>query len=51
MRREPGNVRSADLCKICAAHFGKPRQHGSSRVLFKTPWPGDPRINLQSEKG
>ncbi|WP_297919833.1 hypothetical protein [Metallibacterium sp.] len=51
MRREPGSVRFADLCKVCKAHFGKPRQHGTSHVLFKTPWPGDPRINLQSDKG
>ena len=51
MRREPGNVRFTDLCKVYEAHFGKPRQHGTSHVLFKTPWPGDPRINLQSDKG
>ncbi|EQD63153.1 hypothetical protein B2A_02501, partial [mine drainage metagenome] len=41
MRREPGSVRFADLCKVCEVHFGKPRQHGTSHVLFKTPWPGD----------
>jgi hypothetical protein len=26
MRREPGNVRFADLKKLCEAHFGKPRE-------------------------
>ena len=51
MRREPGNVRFADLRKVCEAHFGKPRQTGTSHVIFKTPWIGDPRINIQDAKG
>jgi predicted RNA binding protein YcfA (HicA-like mRNA interferase family) len=40
------NVSSADLLKICKKHFGKPRIRGS-HYIFKTPWKGDPRINLQ----
>jgi hypothetical protein len=51
MRREPANVRFADLEKVCRAFFGKPRQTGSSHMIFKTPWSGDPRINIQSDKG
>lgn len=51
MRREPNNVRFADLHKICEAFFGKPRQSGSSHTIFKTPWPGDPRVNIQNDKG
>ena len=51
MRREPGNVRYADLFKICEGYFGKPRQGGTSHTIFKTPWIGDPRINIQSDKG
>ena len=31
--------------------FGKPRQSGSSHTIFKTPWPGDPRVNIQNAKG
>jgi hypothetical protein len=31
--------------------FGKPRQSGGSHVIFKMPWPGDPRVNLQNDKG
>ena len=27
------------------------RQHGSSHCVFKTPWPGDPRVNIQNQKG
>jgi hypothetical protein len=29
----------------------QPRQTGSSHAVFKTPWVGDPRINIQDEKG
>lgn len=51
MRREPQNVRFADLFRICVEHFGEPRQHGTSHAIFKTPWVGDPRINIQNDKG
>jgi hypothetical protein len=51
MRREPANVRFNDLRKVCEAYFGKPRQDGSSHAVFKTPWPGDPRVNIQNAKG
>ena len=51
MRREPTSVRFADLLKVCETFFGKPRQSASSHVIFKTPWVGDPRINIQNEKG
>lgn len=42
----PRNVLFADLLKICTKYFGKPRIRGS-HYIFKTPWKGDPRINLQ----
>lgn len=51
MRREPSNVRFADLIKVCEEHFGQSRQSGTSHVIFKTPWIGDPRINVQNNKG
>lgn len=51
MRREPANVRFGDLMKVCEAYFGKPRQSGTSHAVFKTPWIGDPRINIQDDKG
>jgi hypothetical protein len=51
MRREPTNVRFNDLKNLCEKLFGKPRQSGSSHAIFKTPWIGDPRINIQNEKG
>ena len=44
-------IRFADLYKVCEHYFGKPRNPGSSHYIFKTPWPGDPRINIQNERG
>jgi len=40
------NVSFVDLLKICKKCFWKPRIRGS-HYIFKTPWKGDPRINLQ----
>jgi hypothetical protein len=51
MRRSPKNVRFADLLKLCVEYFGEPRQRGTSHAVFKTPWPGDPRVNIQEDKG
>jgi hypothetical protein len=44
------NARFQRLVTICTAFFGTPRIEGS-HYIFKTPWLGDPRINLQSVKG
>jgi hypothetical protein len=51
MRRAPTNVRFADACKVCEHYFGPPRQKGGSHVVYRTPWVGDPRVNLQSDHG
>ena len=51
MQREPANVRFGDLKHVCEQLFGKPRQLGTSHAIFKTPWAGDSRINIQSDKG
>ena len=51
MKRNPKNVRFNDLCKVCDHYFGEPRQSGSSHRIYKTPWRGDPRINIQNYKG
>jgi hypothetical protein len=51
MRRNPQNVRFKDLLRVCDHHFGPPRQRGGSHRVYKTPWPGDPRINIQNDKG
>lgn len=51
LRREPANVRFADLRKVCEQFFGAPRQSGTSHFVFKTPWPADPRVNIQNADG
>ena len=47
----PKGVRFSDLSKICEFFFGTPRQSASSHIVFRTPWVGDPRINIQNKKG
>jgi hypothetical protein len=37
--------------EVCVHYFGEPRHHGSSHAVFKTPWPGDPRVNIESDTG
>jgi hypothetical protein len=36
---------------VCEHYFGEPRQTSGSHAVFKTPWPGDPRVNIQNDKG
>lgn len=51
MRRNPKGIRFQDLCKVCDYYFGEARQSGSSHRIYKTPWWGDPRVNIQNDKG
>lgn len=51
LQRNPKNVRFVDLCKICDHYFGEARQKKTSHRVYKTPWQGDPRINIQNDKG
>lgn len=51
MRDNPCGVRFTDLQKVCEHYFGQPRNDKSSHYVYKMPWPGDPRINIQKEKG
>jgi len=51
MKRNPKNVGFSDLCKVCENFFGKPPNSASSHRIYKTPWQGDPRINIQNDKG
>lgn len=51
IQNNPVGIRYADLCKVCDQYFGKPRQMSSSHRIYKTPWQGDPRINIQNRKG
>jgi hypothetical protein len=49
IQKNPANVRFSDLVKICDHYFGEARQKGSHHI-YKTPWPGDPRVNIQRDK-
>ena len=51
MRSNPAGVRFADACKVVTHFFGQPRNKGSSHHVWKMPWAGDPRINLQLGSG
>jgi hypothetical protein len=50
LERNEYQVRFSRLLVICNDFFGEPRIVGSHHI-FKTPWTGDPRINLQRDKG
>ena len=51
MRNNARDVRFADLSRVCDHYFGPARQTGSSHRIYKTPWPGDPRVNIQNDRG
>ena len=51
LRNNPNNVHFADLVKLCDAYFGEPRHKATSHRIYRTPWPGDPRVNIQNAKG
>ena len=51
MRENPGSVRFVDLCKVCEHFFGQARQTSGSHRVYKTPWIGDPRVNIQNSRG
>ena len=45
----PENIKYTRLCKICDHFFGEPRQNGTSQRVYKMPWKGDPRVNIQKK--
>ena len=52
MRVNPCSVGFSDALKLADHYFrqfGEPRIQGSHHI-YKTPWAGDPRINLQKDK-
>ena len=51
MKQNPGGIHFSDLCKVCDYFFRKPRKSSGSHRVYKTPWQGDPRINIQNSKG
>lgn len=51
MRSSPTNVSFAELASVCEAYFGAPHSRSGSHWVFKTPWKGDPRVNIQVGNG
>lgn len=51
MRANAKNVRYADLAKVCDHYFGEPRQQSGSHRVYRMPWQGDPRVNIQNVRG
>ncbi|MUL37153.1 toxin HicA [Gloeocapsopsis dulcis] len=51
IKNNPKDVNFTDLVKICNHYFGEPRQEGTSHCVYKTPWAGDPRVNIQEKNG
>ena len=51
MKLTPKDVRFSLLCAVCDHFFGAPRQSRTSHRIYKTPWQGDPRVNIQNHKG
>ena len=51
MRNNPVGIRFAELCKVCDHYFGPARQAGGSHRIYKTPWLGNPRENIQNDNG
>jgi hypothetical protein len=51
MRDAPSAVRFSDLAKVCEHYFGEPGQQGTSHRVYRMPWRGDPRVNIQDDHG
>ncbi|MGC5659883.1 toxin HicA [Micromonospora sp. WMMD723] len=51
MRTNPQGIAYDDLKRVCERYFGTPRQEGTSHAVFKMPWAGDPRVNIQNDRG
>lgn len=50
-RDSPQNIRFEDLVKLCDAYFESRSSNSGSHQTYKTPWRGDPRVNIQNKNG
>ena len=46
----PKKVRFNKLVRICDLFFGEARQKATSHRVYKMPWRGDPRVNIQENR-
>jgi len=51
MAKNPNGVNFVDLRRVCEHFFGPGRQSSGSHCVYKTPWQGDPRVNIQNDHG
>lgn len=51
MRSNPAGTRFLDACRVATHFFGRARSKGSSHHVWRMPWAGDPRVNLQPGTG
>jgi hypothetical protein len=51
MRDSPTNIRFVELEKVCDHFFEKRPSKKTSHQTYKTPWMGDPRVNIQNDRG
>ncbi|AWB84183.1 toxin HicA [Corynebacterium liangguodongii] len=51
MRTSPTNVSFSDLEKVCDHFFERRSSRRGSHVTYKTPWIGNPRVNIQNAGG
>ncbi len=51
MRANPTSVRFADLARVCRHYFGGATPERNLHQVYRTPWPGDPRVNIQNDHG
>ena len=50
MRRNPAGIRFEDVARVCTHFFGEARNDSTSHHVYKMPWEGDPRVNIQRGK-
>ena len=43
----PRAYASRVLAQICDHFFGPSRRRGTSQLVYRTPWQGNPRVNIQ----
>lgn len=47
MRNNPKAIRYEEAAKVCEHYFGPPRNNGTSHHVYRTPWAGEPYVNIQ----
>lgn len=51
MESSPANIKFSELEKVCDHYFQSRNSKGTSYRTYKTPWPGNPRVNIQNANG